>query len=142
LVKRGEAVMKPVLHLLNNGGWQPASPTLDNLYLESVAWNFISSFKKGILRSTLEGSFFKIRDINYEIDSKLISGRCLCITNSSWKDYGRLLAKWKPLGYRLKKLNPEIGYLWLQDPDRITSLLIDLRQQEALNIALTKRSEG
>lgn len=122
--------MKPVLHLLGKHGWQAALPTPHNIYLESVTWRLICSFKNGSLRNTLEGSLFKIREINQESDSQLIAGKCLFISHESWREYRRLVIKWKTLSYRLRKLYPEIDYLCLQDPDRATSILINLEQKK------------
>lgn len=134
--------MKPVLHLLNNGGWEPALPTPNNLYLETVTWGVISSFRQGSLRNTLESALFKLREIHRESDSQLIAGKCLLVSHTAWKDYKKLVNKWKSLSYRIRKLYPEIDYLWLQDPDQVTSILIDLKLQKALNVNLTEGGEG
>lgn len=133
--------MKRVLHLLGDRGWEPALPTPNNLYLETVAWGVISSFRHGSLRNTLESALFKLREIHRESDSQLIAGKCLFISNTAWKDYKKLVNKWKPLSYRIRKLYPEIDYLWLQDPDQVTSILVDLKQQKALNVNLTEGGE-
>jgi hypothetical protein len=133
--------MKPVLHILGKRGWQPALPTPHNLELESLAWEFISSFKEGTLKNALEGAFFKleeIEEINLGNASKLTSGRCLCISHNSWKDYQRLLNKSKSLSSRLKKIAPEISYLWMQDPQKESSFLIDLKTQKSFSVTLTK----
>jgi hypothetical protein len=134
-------MIKPILHLLNQGRWQPAPPELQNIELILVGSQLINSFT-GKFRSVLVGSIFKIQRFNNAeligaTGKKIaINGKCFVLTHDRWIDYRQLLTKQKQLTYRLRKLHPHFDYLWLQDPVQRTSVLIELKSHKSFQVIL------
>jgi len=128
-------MLKPVLYVEKEGRWMPAPPTQHNIYLESVSKGLCYSFASGAIRNALEGAFFKVAEVDKKIASVdgseyAICGKCFYISHNSWTDYERILRAWKTLSYKLRKMNPEVNYLWLQDPEKSSSVLVDLKSNK------------